>query len=243
MTPAAAVRHFRATFRELGAPDRAKSEKAYMKSSLQFHGVNAAQLRASVRAFCKDGDLDADAVRAIVDALFATDWFDLRSAGIAILERKRTLLTARDMGWLVELVRAGACWAHVDYLATQVIDPLIAAHPALLARTRTWAKDPDFWVRRTALLAQLRALRGGGGDFALFTELAAPMLEEKEFFIRKAIGWVLREVSKKRPALVRDFFLAHGARASGLTRREGTKYLPAGMKRELEISARASRSP
>ena len=84
-------------------------------------------------------------------------------------------------------------------------------------------------MRRTALLAQLRALRHGGGDFALFAEIAAPMLEEREFFIRKAIGWVLREVSKKRPELVRDFLAEHGARASGLTRREASKYLPAGM--------------
>ena len=96
-------------------------------------------------------------------------------------------------------------------------------------RLRTWARDRDFWVRRTALLAQLRALRHGGGDFALFAEIAAPMLEEREFFIRKAIGWVLREVSKKRPELVRDFLAEHGARASGLTRREASKYLPAGM--------------
>ncbi|MGO8993827.1 MAG: DNA alkylation repair protein [Polyangiaceae bacterium] len=234
MTPSAAVRHFRTRLSALGTPTRASSEKAYMKSTLLFHGVTAAQLRGTCAAFCKEHPLDHDSLRAIVAALFATDWFDLRSMGIALLERKRALLVPRDAPWLITLVRASPCWAHVDYLATQVIDPLVAANPTLLVRTRTWAKDKDFWVRRTALLAQLRALRGGGGDFALFAEIAAPMLEEKEFFIRKAIGWVLREVSKKRPALVRDFFREHGERASGLTRREGTKYLPAPMRRELD---------
>jgi 3-methyladenine DNA glycosylase AlkD len=235
VTPAAAVRHFRAEFRAIGTAERASGEKAYMKSELQFHGVTAPQLRATCAAFCKKTPLDRASLRAIVDALFATDWFDLRSMGIALLERKGAFLEARDAPWLIDLVRASACWAHVDYLATKVVDPLVAAHPALLPRTRTWAKDRDFWVRRTALLAQLRPLRSGAGDFALFAEIAAPMLEEKEFFIRKALGWVLREVSKKRPALVRDFFLAHGARASGLTRREGTKYLPAAMRRELSF--------
>jgi 3-methyladenine DNA glycosylase AlkD len=233
MNAASAVRHFRASFRALGSPARAVSEKAYMKSELQFHGVSAPQLRALCVTFCKENELDAASLRAIVDALFATDWFDLRSMGIALLERKRALLVARDAPWLIGLVRASGCWAHVDFLATAVIDPLVAANPPLLARTRTWAKDRDFWVKRTALLAQLRALRGGGGDFALFTEIAAPMLEEKEFFLRKAIGWVLREVSKKRPALVHDFFRAHGVRASGLTWREGTKYLPEAMRKEL----------
>jgi 3-methyladenine DNA glycosylase AlkD len=240
---ASAVRHFRARFRALGTPARSASEKAYMKSALQFHGVDAAQLRAAAAAFCKENDLDASSLRAIVDALYATDWFDLHSVAIALLERKRALLVPADAPWLIALARASACWAHVDYLATQVVDPLVAAHPKLLARTRVWANDRDFWVRRVALLAQLRALRQGGGDFALFAELAAPMLEEKEFFIRKAIGWVLREVSKKRPALVRDFFREHGARAAGLTWREGTKYLPEAMRREVTPETRARPTP
>jgi 3-methyladenine DNA glycosylase AlkD len=233
MKPAAAVRHFRAAYGAAGKPERASYEQAYMKTELQFHGVTAAVLRRTVADFCKANELDRASLRATVDALYATDWFDLRSTGIALLERKRALLVAADAPWLITLVRASGYWAHVDYLAMQVIDPLVVAHPALLARTRAWAKDEDFWVRRTALLAQLRPLRSGAGDFALFADIAAPMLEEKEFFIRKAIGWVLREVSKKRPELVRDFFLQHGARASGLTRREGTKYLPAAMKRQL----------
>jgi 3-methyladenine DNA glycosylase AlkD len=230
---ASAVRHFHAELGAIGKPTRAASEQAYMKTELRFHGVSSQQLRAVCAAFCEANALDARSLHATVDALYATDWFDLRSMGIALLERKHALLVARDAPWLIRLVRASGYWAHVDYLATSVIDPLVAAHPALLARVRVWARDRDFWVRRTALLAQLRALRHGGGDFGLFAEIAAPMLEEKEFFIRKAIGWVLREVSKKRPALVRDFFREHGARASGLTFREGTKYLPAAMKRGI----------
>jgi 3-methyladenine DNA glycosylase AlkD len=204
-----------------------------MKSSLSFHGVNAAELRETCSAFCKEHELTHDIVRDVASALYATEWFELRSAAIALLERKHALLVPRDLGWLVGLVRASPCWAHVDFLATQVVDPLVARHPELLESSRTWAKDDDFWVRRTALLAQLTALRRGGGNFTLFAEIAEPMLDEKEFFIRKAIGWVLREVSKKRPALVRDFLLPHATRASGLTFREATKYLPEAMRREL----------
>lgn len=59
------------------------------------------------------------------------------------------------------------------------------------------------------------------------------MLDEKEFFIRKAIGWVLREVSKKRPKLVFEFLREHRAEVSGLTLREGAKYLPAAQRRAL----------
>lgn len=234
-SPDDAVRHFRARFEAGGAPARAVSEKTYMKSALRFHGVDAKQIHAECASFCKEHrDLDRESLRAVVSALYATDWFDLRTAGIALLERKVRLLEASDAAWLVDLARASPCWAHVDFLSTKVIDPLIQANPRLLGKMRVWAKDRDFWVRRVALLGQLGPLRRGAGDFALFAAIAGPMLDEKEFFIQKAIGWVLREVSKKRPALVRDFLVPHAARASTVTWREATKYLPAAMKREVE---------
>jgi len=204
-----------------------------MKSELRFHGVDAKTLRAEALAFCKAHyrndrrDRAAAALVGDVNALFATDGFDLRSAGVALLERKWKLLAPNDAPWLAEIARRAACWAHVDWLVTKVIAPLLEDHRSLPRLVRAWARDDSFWVRRVALLAQLPALRRGGGDFALFTEIAAPMLEEREFFIRKAIGWVLREVSKKRPTLVRAFLTNHGERCSGVTLREARKYLPA----------------
>jgi 3-methyladenine DNA glycosylase AlkD len=88
-------------------------------------------------------------------------------------------------------------------------------------------------MRRAALLAQLDELRAGGGDFPLFAELAAPLLPEKEFFIRKAIGWVLREVGHRRPQLAFEFLRAHRAQASGLTVREGARRLPPALRAKL----------
>ena len=206
-----------------------------MKSALRFHGVDAAQLRAECVAFCNaHPDMDREQLIAWATALFATNAFDLRSAAIALLERKWKLLRVSEVAWLVELARTGACWAHVDFVATAVIDRLLERDGGVAACARAWASDDSFWVRRVALLCQLRPLRQGAGDFELFAQVAAPMLPEKEFFIRKAIGWVLREVSKKRPALVRDFLLPHATAASGVTWREATKYLPAAMRRELE---------
>lgn len=202
--------------------------KAYMKSELRFHGVDAKTLRAEALAYCKARPgMDRAALVADVDALFDTDQFDLRSAAVALLERKGKLLEPDDATWLVELARRAACWAHVDWLVTKVIAPLLQDDRSLPRLARTWARDDSFWVRRVALLAQLPALRRGAGDFALFAEIAAPMLDEREFFIRKAIGWVLREVSKKRPKLVRGFLAHHGTRCSRVTLREATKYLPA----------------
>ena len=86
------------------------------------------------------------------------------------------------------------------------------------------------------MLALLIPLRQGEGDFDRFGRYADGMLEEKEFFIRKAIGWVLREVSKKRPELVFDWIAPRTDRASGVTMREAVKYLPAD-RQEVLMSA------
>ncbi len=241
MTPTAAVTHFDTRFRKLGTAARATGAKAYMKSTLRFHGVDAAQLRAECAAFCAANPaLTRAQLVSYVDALFATDGFDLRTAAIALLERKWKLLSTADLPWLVELARTGACWAHVDFVVTKIIEPVLERERDPARWITAWARDPVFWVRRVALLSQLRALRGGGGDFALFARIAAPMLHEPEFFIRKAIGWVLREVSKQRPALVRDFLLEHAGECSGVTWREAVKYLPAAMARDVTARRRAA---
>jgi 3-methyladenine DNA glycosylase AlkD len=228
-----AVRHFDARFRTLGTAARAAGSKAYMKSALRFHGVDAAQVRGEATSYYK-AEPARDALVADATALFATDAFDLRSVAIALLERNEGVLSARDLPWLIGLARAGACWAHVDFLVTKVIGPILERTGDVARWSRTWAADEDFWIRRVALLGQLRPLRRGGGDFALFTELAVPMLPEREFFIRKAIGWILREVSKRRPVLVRDFLVEHGAACSGVTWREAIKYLPPRMRSAAE---------
>jgi len=88
-----------------------------------------------------------------------------------------------------------------------------------------WASDDDFWIRRSALLALLKGLRRGDGDFERFSRYADTMLDEKEFFIRKAIGWVLRETAKKRPQMVYEWLLPRANRLSGVTMREAVRWL------------------
>jgi 3-methyladenine DNA glycosylase AlkD len=243
------VERTRRAFVELGDARRAAGEKSYLKSALRFHGVTMPQVRQAAGGITREHpDLTRAQLRVLGDELFATDFHDLRSLAIAVLEKKVALLQARDLPWLIEVVRLTANWAHVDWLATKVVGPLVAALPPA-RRTRqleSWARDPHLWVRRTALLAQLDVLRAGGGDFPLFAALASPMLEEKEFFIRKAIGWVLREVSRRRPALTFTFLRQHRARMSGLTFREGSRHLPAAMQKALAPTpgrTRAGRAP
>ena len=214
-----------ARLQQEGDATRAAGQKAYLKSELAFFGVAQPVIRVIARELAREHPHVAPL--ELARALFETRWHEHRAVAIAVLELRASELGPSALPTLIGLVREGAGWAYVDWLATKVIGPILAANPRELRRLESWAGDDDFWVRRTALLAMNDALRAGGGDFELFSKLAVPMLGEREFFIRKAIGWVLREVSKKRPALVRAFVERHRHAMSGLTLREATKYLAA----------------
>jgi 3-methyladenine DNA glycosylase AlkD len=240
-TPATARAFFRKRFVAVGTPARARQEQAYLKSDLRFYGASVPEIRRAGADFARaHPDLTRAELRAIVDGLYASGWHDLRSAAIALLGSYANLLRESDLPWLVRLVRSSDTWAHVDWLAADIIGGVIERHPGSRRRLPGWAKDESFWVRRTALLAQLRVLSRGDGDFDLFARLAAGMLDEREFFICKAIGWILREVSKKRPRLVYRFLREHRAAISSLSLQEGAKYLPARMRTGLGLPAKAA---
>jgi 3-methyladenine DNA glycosylase AlkD len=202
-----------------------------------FYGVTLPELHRIAREYAREHpDLDRRQLRALALGAYATNKHDLRSAALALLDRKRALLEERDLPWLLDLADASNTWAHVDWLAVGIIGDVVGRYPASLRWLPKWAKQKNFWVRRTALLAQHDQLKRGGGDWALFTRLADTMLEEKEFFIRKAIGWVLRETSKKRPKPVYDYIKPRRDRMSGLTLREGAKYLSDAQRRSLGLA-------
>jgi 3-methyladenine DNA glycosylase AlkD len=240
-TPKAARRFFEQRYRAAGSAARAAGAKAYLKSELRFYGTTTPEIRRAANDFARDHrELTRAQLRKIVDELWSTDVFELRSAGVALLSKYAELLTERDLTWLVGFVRRSKTWAHVDWLAADVIGGVVGESRTALRRLPAWARDENFWVRRTALLAQLRTLSHEAGDFPLFARLAAPMLGEREFFIRKAIGWILREVSKKRPDLTFVFLRENLGKVSGLTLSEGAKYLPATQRRELGLRAKAA---
>src|SRR5437899_12980070 len=150
----------------------------------------------------QDGDLNRQELLALVRALWKTPVFERRMMVVLLLEAFQPLLQQPDISLLERLIRQSKTWAFVDELAIAITGPLVERSPALLRVLDRWATDADFWVRRCALLALLRPLRRGEGDFARFTRYAEAMLDEREFFIRKAIGWILRGAAKKRHYLV-----------------------------------------
>lgn len=214
-----------AGLRARAKPERAAGEKAYLKSSLEHYGTSMPAIRSAVLEAVGRGGLAHDDLVALVEALWGVPVHERRAAAVEVMEAHPGVLRADDIVVLERLLRECRTWALVDGLAASVVGPLVEREPALGATLDRWAVDEDFWIRRSALLALLLALRRGGGDFERFGRYADAMLEEKEFFIRKAIGWVLRDTARKRPDLVFQWLLPRAARASGLTVREAVKPL------------------
>jgi 3-methyladenine DNA glycosylase AlkD len=181
----------------------------------------------------------------LVRGLWQVPNFELRAVAVALLERRPDLLSADDLELAEELLRRSKTWALVDWLCQKAAAPVLALRPDARQVLQRWSRDDDFWIRRSSMLVLLPGLRTGAGDWELFASFASAMIDETEFFIRKAIGWVLREVAKKRPELSYRFLSEHIDRVAGLTLREGAKYLPEEQRDELlkRYSARAKPSP
>ncbi|MDH3606878.1 MAG: DNA alkylation repair protein [Acidimicrobiia bacterium] len=213
--------------RAVGTPDRAVNEKEYLKSDLEFLGAAMPEIKRATKVIARDyPDLSRTDLLALVRRLWKPGIFELRMAAVSILERYEALLTPPDLKLIERLLRQSKTWALVDPLAASVVGRMAERDPVVAGTLDRWAADSDFWIRRSALLALLKPLRAGEGDFDRFGRYADTMLEEKEFFIRKAIGWVLRETAKTQPGLVAAWVGPRTDRMSGVTIREAVKRLP-----------------
>jgi 3-methyladenine DNA glycosylase AlkD len=227
VTGAASIaRAVEAALRQAGTPERAEGEKRYLKSDLIFFGARLPDIRAEVKAVAKRGDLGRADLVELVTELWGRPVFERRMAAVILLELHVEALRSADLSLVEKLIREAGTWALVDPLAVNVVGAL-NARLSIKGKLDRWARDPDFWVRRASLLAELKPLKVGV-PFGPFAARADAMLDETEFFIRKAIGWVLREVSKKRPDEVYEWVAARTDRASGVTMREAVRYLGEG---------------
>jgi 3-methyladenine DNA glycosylase AlkD len=227
VTPIEVATRITEQLRAVARPERAVHEKAYLKSDLEFLGASVWEIRRVVQAFSRATPQTHDTLIDLVEALWAEPMHERRMAAVALLELHPWLLSPADLPLVERLLRESRTWALVDGLATDVVGGILAASPVKVTRVMDrWATDPDFWIRRSSLLAELRPLRKGE-EMAPFLRRADAMLDEKEFFIRKAIGWVLREAAKRRQAEVIAWIAPRTHRASGVTMREVVRHLPA----------------
>jgi 3-methyladenine DNA glycosylase AlkD len=204
-------------------PTRAIGMRAYMKSTMPYYGINLPQVRAITRSVFQ-GELTCDDLRDTVLRLWREARFrEERYVAQILLAQKRHLacLTPRDMPMLEEMVVTGAWWDLVDELAV-VIGDVLSRHPKeMRPLMRRWSTDANMWKRRVSIICQLKFKRET--DLDLLYANIEPNLGDRDFFIRKAIGWALRQYAWTDPAEVARYVRQNESRLSGLSKREALK--------------------
>lgn len=199
-----------------------------MKSAMPYRGISSPELTALLRPLVKDwhpGSREAweATVRALWDgATHREEWY--AALTIARHRRARPWLDAGSLDLSRHLVVSGAWWDVVDVVAGHLVGAALRADRAAVTPVvRAWATDEHLWLRRTAVLCQLGAR--DDIDLDLLRHAIEANLDDASFWLRKAIGWALRDRARTDPAWVRAEIERLGDRLSALSRREATKHL------------------
>jgi 3-methyladenine DNA glycosylase AlkD len=209
-----------------GDPVRAEGVRAYMKSQMPYRGVNSAPLRAVLKeVFAEHPLAGCDEWKAAVLELWrGAEFREERYAAIELtgIRRHRECQTLDALPMYREMITTGAWWDLVDGLATHRIGDLLRAYPGPMKREmRKWSRSSDLWLRRTAILSQVRFK--ADTDLRLLYDCIEPNLADRDFFIRKAIGWALRQYAWTDPTEIQRYVREHEAQLSGLSKREALK--------------------
>jgi 3-methyladenine DNA glycosylase AlkD len=210
----------------LGDPVKAPPMQAYMKSAMPFRGVPTPARRRLMNELLA---VWAPAGRPVWEATVRTLWDgaeyrEERYAAIDVCGHRsvRAWQDAATMRLYEHLIVSGAWWDHVDAVAIHFVGPVLRATPDEVRPTiRRWVSADDRWLRRSSVIVQNGAK--AATDTALLAEAIDANLTDGDFFLRKGIGWALREYAKTNPEWVRAFVAAR--ELSPLSRREATKHL------------------
>jgi 3-methyladenine DNA glycosylase AlkD len=209
----------------LANPARAAPMAAYMKQRFVFFGIPTPARRAAAKALVAGLGRapDADWLLAVAEALWGFDERECQYVAVDLLVKFAARFEASHEPRLAALVQAKAWWDSVDLIAAHVYGSLCRRTPALQARLDAYASHEDLWLRRVAILHQLNY--AGETDRARLAAILTANLDHTDFFIRKAMGWALRQFARHDAEWVREWLEVHADRVSGLTRREALKHL------------------
>lgn len=218
-----------AALRAQADPQQAVPMKAYMLDQFAFLGIRAGPRRAAVKQALQGLPKwvgTADELLALAHALWQLPEREFRYTAIDLLAQHHKRLDVTALPRILQLVQTDSWWDTVDGLAGVVGDILLrakASQPDVQQHMDACLLHHHLWVRRVAMLHQL-GWREQTDQARLF-RYALTLAPETDFFIRKAIGWALRDHARTRPDAVREFLAQHTDRLSGLTRREAGKHL------------------
>lgn len=216
----------RTTLARAGDPAKAAGQQRYMKSAMPFYGVAVPEVRKIVRQLAKERPIgDEGTWGATIRVLWTrASHREERYAALALarLASYRQWATQADtLPLWQDLVLSAQWWDLCDEIS-HLTGGVLAAHPETAAELRAWSRHENLWVRRVAVLSQLRFK--ADTDAELLAYCIEGSITDADFFARKGVGWALREYSKTDPEWVGGFIAEHPG-LSPLSVREGSKYL------------------
>ncbi|PRC94053.1 DNA alkylation repair protein [Solimicrobium silvestre] len=210
----------------LANSDRAEAMSAYLLGQFKFLGLPAPIRRAAVKDLIKSPFDDAQKLLEAARMLWAGEEREYRYTAIDLLRHQSHLIGLTDLPAIRDLLLCDPWWETVDGLSAVISTVLHTEHTnkaAIKSIMDEWIVHESFWVRRSAMLHQLGWRLDT--DKSRLKRYALKLGHEKEFFIRKAIGWALRDYARWDPEFVREFVIKYGDRLSSLTLRESSKHL------------------
>jgi 3-methyladenine DNA glycosylase AlkD len=210
--------------RQAADPGRAGSMQAYMKTDQPFYGIQAGPRRRLFRQAHSAHPLTSRrawelAVRRLWGGARREDMYQ----ALELVEAYPAYLDGASWPLLEELVKSATHWDTLDWIAAKLVGALVRLDRSFESSLIAWWSSERMWVRRASLLAHLH--HKGETNTGLLASTILALADDPDFFIRKAIGWVLREYAKTDPAWVREFVDDHQGRLSPLSQREARKRL------------------
>ncbi len=210
---------------ERADPDKAVGMQAYMKTDMPFYGVQKPGRAKIMRVLAKEyPPEDWDEYQRLILALWALPNREEKYLALGVATRHRRFIVPESLSLYRRLIEEGAWWDFVDEVATHLVRELVRNHPERAwPEIDSWIDHEDMWLRRAAIICQV-GLKEQTDPNRLF-RFCEERAFEKEFFIRKAIGWALREYAKTDPDSVAEFVRSHRDELSGLSFREATRHI------------------
>jgi len=207
----------------LANAENASAMKSYMRGQYEFYGIKSEPRRAAVKTLFAKNLLPAiDELPVVIDELWSLPQREFQMVAVDLLIKLKRQLPTSMLVDLERWITTKSWWDTVDMLATHIASSFFLRYPIeSAAHIKHWYCSDNIWLRRTALLYQLKYKENTDTELLFF--LIKKNQFDKEFFIQKAIGWMLREYSKTDADAVVNFI--HTQNIQGLARREGLKWL------------------
>lgn len=217
------VQELETWFRQHADPNKATAMEAYMRNQFPFLGMKTPDRNQLMKEFVSNhGVIGGDELLQAVLKLWELPEREFQNVAMGMLEKHKKVADQSHIDMLEKLVTDKSWWDTVDFLAANLIGFHLEKYPDLIPiYTERWIQSDNLWLRRTAIIFQLK-YKGRTDTQRLFDYIRLSK-DDPDFFIRKAIGWALREYSKTDEASVRNF--VEETELSPLSKREALKYV------------------